>query len=560
MSLHTDTGHISTEELFRQHAGFVTRFLACCGVPAEHIEDAVQEVFLVVHRNGGYRPGIAKPTSYLGNISFYAASKYRSRERVASRWRSDDAVEYVASETASPMREAQVQQDVRRLRLALDRLPDDLRTTLLLVELEGESCLSVAGAFGCPVGTVYWRLHQARKKLQSALKSIDAERLQSQRDPASAAGLEKRPLPSLGVIVFFIVKSSFKKSEAGRLLRLTGEQLTPRRDLGEQLAKHQQLVKAGGELPTWAAKCLPHTTSLSGLIGVGLLESSLVVGSVAAVATAILMFKPTPSESNASSLQSETSPANSPSAEVIQPAAIAHTEKPALALSSNELGGEVLPIKRVTQVEPEITHSLRPRRNAARVVTTDPSRTNRPRLSSVRKSMNGSLRTDLLRSNAALESTSAQADEQSVATDPLAANEAVEPSMPMPAPEEQSAAEETSSQVNPSDDPPSSAEPQQIASKRPDDPFVVETRAITNAERLLATDPARALTIVRKLRTRFPQGYFGEERAYVEVIALLKLGRFREGRAKADKFLRAYPIGPYSQRVGNAAVNRDNNR
>src|SRR5262245_25649299 len=170
------TGHLTTDELFRQHAGFVARFLARLGVPSEQLDDALQEVFLVAHRQGGYRPGIAKPTSYLANIAIRAAAKHRHRQGVSRQRHSDAPVEQMPSELESPAHALQVRQDLQRLQRALERLPEELCTTLLLVEIEGESCVSVAAGLGCPVGTIYWRLHQARKQLQSALRPAAAVR------------------------------------------------------------------------------------------------------------------------------------------------------------------------------------------------------------------------------------------------------------------------------------------------------------------------------------------------------------------------------------------------
>ncbi|HEX4354917.1 MAG TPA: RNA polymerase sigma factor, partial [Polyangiales bacterium] len=205
---------MSTEELFRQHAAFVMRFLRRLGVPAEQVDDALQEVFLVVHRNGGYRPGAAKPTSYLANIAIHAATKHRRRERVERMRHSEASLEHLPSERTDPARAVQTQEDLERLQSALDCLPDALRTTLVLVELEGESCLSVAAAMAWPVGTVYWRLFEARKKFQAALRSIDAQRADRRMASVAARSERRRALrvPSLGMFAWF--GSSFERSEA----------------------------------------------------------------------------------------------------------------------------------------------------------------------------------------------------------------------------------------------------------------------------------------------------------------------------------------------------------
>jgi hypothetical protein len=83
-----------------------------------------------------------------------------------------------------------------------------------------------------------------------------------------------------------------------------------------------------------------------------------------------------------------------------------------------------------------------------------------------------------------------------------------------------------------------------------------ELREITRAEQLLSSDPEDALALTRAMRARFPQGNLREERAYLEVIALLELRRTHEMRTRAAAFLKAYPDGLYSGRV-RAALARD---
>lgn len=84
------------------------------------------------------------------------------------------------------------------------------------------------------------------------------------------------------------------------------------------------------------------------------------------------------------------------------------------------------------------------------------------------------------------------------------------------------------------------------------DRTLAEMREIAQAERLLATNPGQALEMTRSMRERFEVGYFAEERGYVEVMALHRLGRTDELRDKGAAYLRAYPSGPYADRVRKA--------
>jgi len=60
--------------------------------------------------------------------------------------------------------ESELQSD---LRTSLSRLSADKRTVLVLAEVEGFSGEEIAQMLGIPVGTVWTRLHYARRQLRS---------------------------------------------------------------------------------------------------------------------------------------------------------------------------------------------------------------------------------------------------------------------------------------------------------------------------------------------------------------------------------------------------------
>lgn len=61
-----------------------------------------------------------------------------------------------------------------QLALAIERLPEAARETLLLREVEGLSYAEIATALEIPKGTVMSRLHYARKQLQTWLHEVGA--------------------------------------------------------------------------------------------------------------------------------------------------------------------------------------------------------------------------------------------------------------------------------------------------------------------------------------------------------------------------------------------------
>lgn len=156
--------------LFRLHAPFVAGFLVRLGVGRDELDDWVQEVFLVAHRRGGYVAGPAKPTTWLAAIALRIAMKARDdRARRPRALHDDVAVENIPS-NLNPFDAFAAQQ---RLQWLLDRLEPELRAVFILFEIEGAGCDDIAAALRVPVGTVYSRLHTARKEWHSGCERLE---------------------------------------------------------------------------------------------------------------------------------------------------------------------------------------------------------------------------------------------------------------------------------------------------------------------------------------------------------------------------------------------------
>lgn len=161
---------IAAEELFRLYADFVARFLARLGV--SDVDDLVQEVFLVVHRRGGYAERGARPTTWLAEIAVRVASTARRTARRRPLVLDEIATETATDAAASPFDRAVHAQSLDRVQQALDTLTLDARALFILFELEGESCDAIATALKVPVGTVYSRLHAARRAFREAYERL----------------------------------------------------------------------------------------------------------------------------------------------------------------------------------------------------------------------------------------------------------------------------------------------------------------------------------------------------------------------------------------------------
>ncbi len=76
------------------------------------------------------------------------------------------------SDTATPDSLYQSKQVGLAVNRAIDQLPADLRTAIVLRELEGLSYDEIAAAMNCPVGTVRSRIFRAREAIAQELRPL----------------------------------------------------------------------------------------------------------------------------------------------------------------------------------------------------------------------------------------------------------------------------------------------------------------------------------------------------------------------------------------------------
>ncbi len=165
----------SAEALFRAHAAFVAAFVVRLGVGQEVVDDVVQDVFLMVHRLGGYEVGAAKPTTWLAEIALRVVSTHKRslrRRRVVA---DEDALDRAVAPQGSPLEIVVQRAALARVQAALDTIDVDRRAVFILFELMGESCDDIARGLQIPVGTVHSRLFAARRSFQKAHDRLELD-------------------------------------------------------------------------------------------------------------------------------------------------------------------------------------------------------------------------------------------------------------------------------------------------------------------------------------------------------------------------------------------------
>lgn len=160
-------------EVFDQHASYVGRTLRCLGVRERELPDAMQEVFLVVHRRLGE---LERPGALRGWIYGICVRKAMSLRRRAARRREAamaEPPERVSPEPTPHEELVKARALVTALRL-LDELDDDKRAVFVLYEVEQLPMREIAQTVGCPLQTAYARLYAARKVLARNLERLRA--------------------------------------------------------------------------------------------------------------------------------------------------------------------------------------------------------------------------------------------------------------------------------------------------------------------------------------------------------------------------------------------------
>lgn len=157
-----------------KHLEFVWLTLQRFGVREADLDDAVQEVFVVVFQRLAEFDGRAKVTTWLFAIAQRVAMA--ARRRAASRREVDaDALPEPPSGPESDPEHAATQREARRrLAAILDEIEPEKRAVFVMFEIEGLECEAIAEMIGVPVGTVYSRLHHARRAFERALTRLHA--------------------------------------------------------------------------------------------------------------------------------------------------------------------------------------------------------------------------------------------------------------------------------------------------------------------------------------------------------------------------------------------------
>lgn len=144
--------------------------------------DVAQEAFIKAYRALGSFRGESAFYTWLYRVSINTAKNHlvaQGRQPVSNESEigsgdDEDAFDISARlrETDTPEGLALTDEIQRTVLRAIEELPEDLRTAIVLRELEGMSYEQISQTMECPVGTVRSRLFRAREAIDNELREL----------------------------------------------------------------------------------------------------------------------------------------------------------------------------------------------------------------------------------------------------------------------------------------------------------------------------------------------------------------------------------------------------
>lgn len=174
------TGKIASfEEIYKKEFAFAWRTMRGLGVEPAYIDDAVQDVFIVVHRRlSDLRPGISTRSWVFGIVRRVARDYRRSQKRKGVRVSLHENL--MSGAELGPHESASRNQALKIVEEFAGTLDEQRRAIFVLSELEQMPVSEIAATLGLNPNTIYSRLKVMKRKLKDIVSesfgAIDGDR------------------------------------------------------------------------------------------------------------------------------------------------------------------------------------------------------------------------------------------------------------------------------------------------------------------------------------------------------------------------------------------------
>lgn len=145
------------------------------------VEDIAQETFIKAYRALPSFRGDSAFYTWLYRIGINTAKNFlvsqgRKAPTTIEAFDNEDAENFEGAdqlrEMNTPESELMGKQVAQTVNQSLDALPEELRTAIILREIEGLSYEEIAGIMECPIGTVRSRIFRAREAVAEKLRPL----------------------------------------------------------------------------------------------------------------------------------------------------------------------------------------------------------------------------------------------------------------------------------------------------------------------------------------------------------------------------------------------------
>jgi RNA polymerase sigma-70 factor (ECF subfamily) len=175
----TPTTVLDIRSIYVEHGPFIGRTIQRLVGDGAHVDDLLQETFIVAFRKRAAFDGRAAVRTWLYGIASNLCMRHRRGAQRFAFFRGRLANETTHGADEVPDRRLERQQDIAMVHEVLGRLPFKQRELFVLYELEGLEGPAIAELLGIPLGTVWTRLREARIGFAAAMR----KRLAQERTP-----------------------------------------------------------------------------------------------------------------------------------------------------------------------------------------------------------------------------------------------------------------------------------------------------------------------------------------------------------------------------------------
>ena len=167
-------------ELVNRYKDKLTNFVYYLLKDEELSEDIVQETFIKLYEKKHYYKPVAKFSTWIYTVARNLANselrkKNRAKIMYLSQMNNDKKDYELKSKDQSLNTKIENEYLLDELHLAIDRLPQNYKTAIILRDIQGLNYEEISNIVGVPLGTIKSRINRARLQLQVDLKIFKKE-------------------------------------------------------------------------------------------------------------------------------------------------------------------------------------------------------------------------------------------------------------------------------------------------------------------------------------------------------------------------------------------------